>query len=774
VSGSRRRAAIFLLPALLLAAVKIAPLTLGARTLYLRDILNAHLPMRIGLGRALRAGELPLVDPLRAGGQGLLGNANAVPLYPDNLLLLVTSDLWQLNAHFWMHWLLAFAAMYALGRAWGLRRDGAAVGAVAYALSGYFLSQLNLYNAVAGAALAPALAAALLWTAEPARRRGAMLALGVLWSLELLAGDPILAAIALLAALLLSLPVRRSIPWRWVALALVGGTLVAAPQWVETLRLLPGSHRGFWGQQTGGAGTPRPAGLVDLVVPLFFGEFDRHEFWGGEVFGGLQPLYGSLAPGLLVIGLIAVGLGRGERRRRTLAGLLAAGLALAFSGGLLVESLSRLPGAELFRFPVKFALLAALAASLAAGQASERLLSGERAAWRRFGGAALALALIEVVLWTAFHWPGSALGHAVRIVFAPALPDPIFELARSGWLPKIGAQLLLTVLMLAAALAGRRRAAATLAALVALHAATQIFALRSLLATDDATRYSRPPALLAGIPSDAVTTNGCYESLLCHRELIDPQAPDRRILWSTRRAYDELFSFPLLAAGRRDELHLSPEGLDAFPEVATASAIRSLDDLRALRVLAAMGVDRLIVDRPLDPAAAERAEPLATGLERSPARLYALRDSLPDAIFAGRVTRAPSMNDALRRVVASDFDPRIEAVVSGAGAPFEGPSGRVTIRRWSADDVRLEVDSEQGGVVAIRRAWLSIWSGEVDGAERPLRIANLNRLAIEVPPGPHAVRFRVSRRPLFAAAIAALVGACGLFLAAYRGENRSA
>ena len=48
--------------------------------------------------------------------------------------------------------------------------------AAAYAFSGYFASQLNLYNTVAAAALAPALVAALLETAPAkspsVRRRG--------------------------------------------------------------------------------------------------------------------------------------------------------------------------------------------------------------------------------------------------------------------------------------------------------------------------------------------------------------------------------------------------------------------------------------------------------------------------------------------------------------------------------------------------------------------------------------------------------------------------
>src|SRR5204862_5639541 len=115
-------------------------------------------------------------------------------------------------------------------------------GGVAYALSGWFLSQMSYYNLVAGAALAPAFAAACV--------AGAAAAAGTLWALLLLAGDPTMAALAaLLAIVALALGRERGAaraPWRLlVAVAL--GTLVAAPQLGELLRALPTSTRAVRG-----------------------------------------------------------------------------------------------------------------------------------------------------------------------------------------------------------------------------------------------------------------------------------------------------------------------------------------------------------------------------------------------------------------------------------------------------------------------------------------------------------------------------------------------
>ena len=104
------------LPVLVLLAWRIAPLATGRDTLFLRDVFAAHLPLEAAKAEAIRSGSLPLVDPGRAGGQPLLGNLNAAPLYPDNLLLAVAPLLWAYDAHFWLHWLAAPFALYALAR----------------------------------------------------------------------------------------------------------------------------------------------------------------------------------------------------------------------------------------------------------------------------------------------------------------------------------------------------------------------------------------------------------------------------------------------------------------------------------------------------------------------------------------------------------------------------------------------------------------------------------------------------------------------------------
>jgi hypothetical protein len=143
-SMTRRWWVAHVLPPMAMLAWVVFPLARGSDTLYLRDVLATHLPVKHAQAEAMRSGELPLIDPYRALGQPLLGNPNAVPLYPDNLLYLVAPTLWALNAHFWIHWLLAAPAMAALGRAWGLTRRGAwAAGVIGRPAATFSLSSIS-------------------------------------------------------------------------------------------------------------------------------------------------------------------------------------------------------------------------------------------------------------------------------------------------------------------------------------------------------------------------------------------------------------------------------------------------------------------------------------------------------------------------------------------------------------------------------------------------------------------------------------------------------
>jgi len=758
-------------PVALLVALVVVPLASGARTLYLRDVLNAHFGLRAYLAEALRAGELPLVDPLRAGGQALAGNPNALPFYPDNLLVRFGSTLWALNAHFWLHWLVGMAGAFALARRRGLGREGAFGAAVAWGFSGVFLSQMNLFNGVAPAALLPALAAAALAAVEEPRAGRGAAAFGLAAGLALLGGDPIVAALGVGFALALAAGERGwRLPWLRLALALALGGALALPQIVETLRVLPASYRGFWGFDAAAQAKSGPGLrlLADVFVPLFFGRPDLGGDWAAGGSDAAPRLYFTIAPGLVFLALAGLGWTRGWRAERAAALLGGLGLAAAFGWRAAVAlGVTALPGGEVFRFPVKFLLLPALALALAAGRGVELAAAGEGG--RLLGRWFAALALAQGVLWLFFTAPPTALERLFVAAVGAPLDGALFDAERVRW----AGVCLLQLLLAAAALAVARYARGALAAalLTALAAWGQWLLLKPVLATDERAPYERRPALADRLPADAVLCHGDFNRLFggdyAGAVLAAGGVPDARLFWLFRRAHDDLFSFSGLAAGRRFEFDFSPEGLDSFVVQSLGLGMRHMRDGERLAILEATGVDRLLLSRPLAPEAAARARLLETP-ERPGAGvyLYELSGAIGEATLYGEVVPVPTMTAGVTLARAPGFEPRRVALLAGEEGRRSGPAGSARIVASARERIDLEAESEAGGLLVVRRAHLPIWRASVDGRPAPTRIAQLTRLAVEVPAGRHRVVFSIDRRPLalaLAVSVAALAALAWLF-----------
>ena len=811
-----------ILPVVLLLAGFVAPLATGDKTLILRDVLQAHFLDRIALGEGLRQFDLPLVDPLRAGGQALAGNLNALPFYPDNFLLLAggadtgadagaRSTLWALNAHFWLHWFVALAAAFWMGRACGLPPAAAWMGATAYAFSGYFASQLNLYNTVAAAALTPALVAAFLETApgkSPATQRRGLLCAALLWALLLLGGEPLLAVLALAAAsgALAVVAGGRSFSRR-LGLAVAAGTLLAAPQIVEMARILPLSFRNnvAFGEPQAIVGSFRAAHFADLFWPFFFGRPSLAEVFAPQQFDGYPPLLFTLYPGMLALVLalagarLAFGRRNGSagsndpdasagstdraadpRRRAAIWGIGAIGVALFFALGRfnpVVEWLWSLPWGRLLRFPTKFWLLGAVGGSLLAGLGFERALTPGR---RQAGRVLLLLALLSA-LFGLFLAGSVAAPETVSRVVAGLLSPSLPAAELHGILRRLQGLSLLSIALLLAALAllrGARRAPLLAAAgLIFLHAATQLWAMLPAVPMDDSEPYLAAPPLLAAIPAGSVVVHGGNLDLFRPGTLHLGRYPDSRFLWLSRRSARELYPFAAVQHGLRAELAISPEGLDSFLTQAITVGLRNFSDRRRIDLLEALGVDYLLLDRELAPEALSAVREVARDEEfGQTVRLYELADRAREAEFATRVIAAPHMNAALEAIFDPAFDPHRTAVVAGSGAALatppaapvdEGAAGSAAGDRTRApvrflangrEEVIVDVEAGAAGVLFLRRAYLGLWQVEVDGRAASTLVAQVARLGVAVPAGHHRVRFWIDRRPLAAGLALAFLG----------------
>ncbi len=775
------------LPATLCLLVAVGSLVAGTRTLFLRDVLNAHFGIKAVQAEALRHGNLPLVLPELAGGQPLVGNPNAVPLYPDNLLYLVAPTTWAFNAHFWLHLLLAPWAMFWLARRWGLGHAAAWAAGVAYGLSGFFLSQLTFYNLVALSALAPALvAAALALAAEPTAR--AMAAFAGLWALLLLAGEPLVAGLALVVALsaVAARDPRREAARTFAGpglFALVCGSLLAAPQLVELARILPLStrgHRGFSSAvQT--VGSFAPSHLGEWFLPLVFGRPDQVRegtFWAYPFFGNQPPIFFSLAPGLLVLALVLVSGFTKSRARFWAWGLVFAGVfvALGANNPLLAAALDVLPGAKLLRFPVKVWLAPAMGLALLAGLGFERAFGAEAPARRRLTLvlAGLAAAYLAFIAWWVFA-PGTSLGW-LRSLVPPSFGAEFLGLEHARWTRLLAAGLLLTLAGAATALASRRFRENAGAFFLALHVASQLLLLAPLYATDELAAYETPPELARHVPEGSFLANAVGDELFGQVDRRLGTYPAWTAQWLQRRSFADYCAWAALAAGRRVELNLTPEGLSSFLTRAARDAVRQADDASRLRLLASWGVDRLIVDRELEAAPSQGLELLAQVQSfGGQTFVYRLPRAAPPVSFASEIRFAPHMNAALSALVDPGFDPGTMVVLPGPGPTQKGQGGEVLAAAETAETLTAEVRAQGPGALVWQRSHLALYRAKVDGEPAPILFANLHRMAVPIPPGQHKVEIAIDRRPTHAAWLAALLGALLVLrrVVAERGEAKA-
>lgn len=756
----------FVLPVLALLALAVFPLMRGSETLFLRDVFNAHLPMKWAQAEAMREGFFPLLDPYRAGGQPLAGNLNAAPFYPDNLLYLAGGTIWALNAHFWLHWLLSPFAFFWMARAWGLRREAAWAGGAIWATGGFFLSHLCFYNLIAGATLAPAFVAACLRLATPDRPRWILPAAAGLWALLLLGGDPLMAVLALglgLAAALTRRERVQTVKLGTAALAL--GTLVALPQIVEFVRILSLSFRGFWGYtaQAATIASWDPRQALEWLIPFAYGRPDLTElgsFWGSRFFTGFPPYYFSLYPGLLALVLIAV-----AGRPRSAAGLWAWGgvaVGIFFALGRfnpLASWLLSLAGGGALRYPVKFWLPVALGTALLAGIGFERLLAGEGDnRWR--------LALLSLGAVLGFGWLLLAFGAGsaepwLRRIIPPGFSDAFVANERLRW---AGLCLFSALLVAAFALAGRlrqRRPELAAGLLLAVHTAAQLWFLQPLRPTDAVLPYRLPSPALVHVPPESRVVSGSFSRLFGSSNLAQGLFPRPTIHWVERRAFFELYPAAGELHRRRYELNVSPEGLDSFLTRAAQGAVKGGDDADRVKLLAAWGVDRLLLDRPLETQAGVKTLAQLPSFGQT-LWVYQILAPAPELHLARRVFPAPHLQAAVRRMVEPDFQPGSDVVVAGEGAPRTHPEGRVRLLRSGPESLTAEVDSPQGTYLVIQRAHLPLWKAAVDGQPVEIDYANLHRMGFAVPAGKHRVRLWVDRGPLAVSSVLSVIGLLGI------------
>ncbi len=395
-----------LLLALLLIASFPAVVT-GTKSFFFRDFGTVAYPTVCYQRTAFWRGELPLWNPLSHCGVPFLAQWNTLVLYPGALIYLLLPLPWSLNLFCLAHLWLAGFGMFRLARRWTANHLAAGVAGVAFAFSGIVLASHIYPNYLVALGWMP-------WvvlTAEAACRLGGrhVVLAALVGAMQMLSGAPelILETWLVVAGLLVvELALRRTQPWRPLGRLLAVAGFVAglcAAQLLPFLALLTRAQRGtgyadaFWSL---------PAwGWADLIVPLFrcFRTPQGVWFESGQVF------LGSVYPGIAVVALALLALGRRQGRRFWLLTVLAAaGLLLALGEHSLLYRVARsiAPFLSVMRYPIKFIFLVAFALPLLAAFGVNSLADKPRSRAVRFSmiaGLPILAAIGAIVAFAAAH-----------------------------------------------------------------------------------------------------------------------------------------------------------------------------------------------------------------------------------------------------------------------------------------------------------------------------------------------------------------------------------
>ncbi|HSE06331.1 MAG TPA: hypothetical protein VLK35_19440, partial [Methylomirabilota bacterium] len=269
-------------------------------------------PLNRYVGTVLRRGELPLWNPHQGTGTPVVGNYSTRVFFPFQMLLDVSPvGLWDFL--FLMRlWIAGVFTVLFLTRA-GISRPAAALGGIAYMLSGALVWFINLEQYANVAMVVPIWFFSVeLFMAKPSGRRSAWVALTV--ALILLAGQPEIAFYALVSGGLYGIvrfacgSATTALRWRVIAWGTVGvglGFVIAAAQLLPFVaHLLNSLHLHPAGGDMG-VRDPAPGLLaVQIFVPSFY-ELPTTLRVGPD--NGKWDLLGGYA-GVLTVFLTAAGL----------------------------------------------------------------------------------------------------------------------------------------------------------------------------------------------------------------------------------------------------------------------------------------------------------------------------------------------------------------------------------------------------------------------------------------------------------------------------------
>lgn len=785
----------------LLAFVPVAAGFLPNRVFHVRDLSLFFWPRHLWFRRALLSGEWPLWDPYAAAGQSAVADAlNQMFLLPALVLRLLGSERIGFNL-----WIAAPFPIAALGMyRYLLRRfsaRAAAVGALAFAVSGPVVSTGNFPNLSWSAAAMPWV----LWATDRCMAAGggrrAVAWLALAFGLQAVSGEPVTlvatGVLALAHALILPAPGEEGVGWKRrlgkaaaAAAGLgIGGALAAIQllplaQAVTTSWRSAGPVADFW--------SLHPLGLAETVSVHLFGDYFSSPNllalpWMTPLNSGRDPFFFSIYIGPTLLAMALFGAVSGWSRRWSAFWIGACLVSVLAASGAHTPFYpflqAHLPFVGSFRFPVKFLLVAIFAiASLAAGawqaisQEQRRLDAPRRYRYARIAAVAvpLLLALLGYGLCAAvLYFPVLAARGFFEAARFINMADPIQGAAYLlGSLPSVAARLVL--LSLAAALligvaSSRRREARLGRVVLFLLLTTDLLAAAwGINPTADASILAEP-AWVSTVKAHQETRfyfGGRKDGTLDPADPDGPQAytqyygkapatirsaiNNQAVFFPAGRGIREIFSYDLAVLWPRPFQTVHQRFLAAGAEDRERFLDRLAVRFRVLRASAA-GSRRPLVALPC-------------------CEDTALYDYGTTATRVAMLSKWGAESD-LKAEIDLLFDARVNpaqvVILTAPPPPLAGVAGRPATpgaRIVEESNDRVVVDASAaagGGILRLLDSYSPDWEVSVDGSPAPLLRADVLFRAVGLTAGRHRVEFRYRPRAFYygaAISLAALIG----------------
>jgi hypothetical protein len=678
-------------------------------------------PIKVLVGRAWRAGEIPLWEPRLLAGYPIIGNAQAGIFYPLTLPYVFLSGPDASDLVALLHLIAAGLGMLGYLRAIGCRHLAALLGAIVFMLNEVSVVWLMWDSAIGAMVWLPWA----LWAFEaslwPGRFRAAALG-AVAVALIVLGGHLQWSLYGLIAVGLYA-----SFRWAWpgasrrrrvaaAACVIAGaGVALAMLQILPTIEYVRDGHRGPIPYQEI-QNFVRWQAFVTLWTPKFFGMYTpRH--WGGadEFWGPINynesVIYVGIAPLLLAVAAIAL---RREPKVWFFAALGVFG-ALCAAGTDVYRLLFWLPGFDSV-LPARFRYWVVVALAVLSALGLDRLL--DRLAEGR-PPRARALIWIPVFL--------SAVYALMRISALPVQPDHVAYLRRQE-LVTVAFMIASSLSFVGCALFPKR----------GVHALTALCALTVIDLWLPGAADQRPVSTRFYFP----TTPGI-------EVLVNDPDPDRfRILsvrsqpwfdWQLRPNLAALFDLQDAAGydsvyNRRYATYLQRVDPNGVPYTSFAYLSASRFDSPLVDLL---NVKYALSNQSETPAGWELAH---TG----DLRIFRRAQPLPRAWIADRAEVVPDDAAMLARLTAPEFDPRRtvlleHAVAESAAEDSMQPAGAVAIDRYENTRLVLTAQMERDGWLVLSEMFHPGWHVTVDGAPADLQRADYLLRALPLARGRHTV-----------------------------------